>query len=177
MKTQKHSTVTFTATEIVLPGLVDPSGLQFRERSLPPLAHGHALVQVEATGVSFAEQSMRRGLYPAQPAFPFVPGYDFVGRIVAVGSGVPQSRIGTRVAAVTKIGGWASHVAVAAENLGSAGASPRGSGARVHCRRRRTEPGQFRCTTGRNNRIFDGERSAGSLSVGRARPAFSRAWN
>ena len=40
---------------------------------------GQALVRVEATGVSFAEQQMRRGKYYDQPAFPFVPGYDLVG--------------------------------------------------------------------------------------------------
>jgi NADPH2:quinone reductase len=60
---------------------------------------------------------MRRGLYPAQPPFPFVPGYDFVGRIVAVGQRVSPERIGTLVAAVTKVGGWASHVVTSARNL------------------------------------------------------------
>ena len=34
---------------------------------------------MEATGVSFAEQQMRRGKYYDQPPFPFVPGYDLVG--------------------------------------------------------------------------------------------------
>ena len=105
------------ATEIVLPGTVEPSGLVTRERALPALRPGEALVQMEATGISFAEQAMRRGLYPAQPAFPFVPGYDLVGRIVAVGEGVPGTRVGSRVAAVIKIGGWASHVVVLARNL------------------------------------------------------------
>ena len=37
-------------------------------------------MRVEATGVSFAEQQMRRGKYYDQPKFPFVPGYDLVGR-------------------------------------------------------------------------------------------------
>jgi NADPH:quinone reductase-like Zn-dependent oxidoreductase len=35
-------------------------------------------VRVEAAGVSFAEQQMRRGKYYDQPRFPFVPGYDLV---------------------------------------------------------------------------------------------------
>ncbi len=104
-------------TEVVLPGIAEPSGLQTRERALPAPRSGEALVQMEATGISFAEQAMRKGLYPAQPAFPFVPGYDFVGRVVAVGEGVSETRLGTRVAAVTKIGGWASHVLVPARNL------------------------------------------------------------
>ena len=59
-------------------------------------------MRVEATGVSFAEQQMRRGKYYDQPKFPFVPGYDLVGRR----RGAPARR----VAALTKVGGWADHV-------------------------------------------------------------------
>ena len=105
------------ATEVVLPGRVEPSGLQIRQRRLlAPGAH-EVLVQIEATGVSFAEQAMRRGRYPGQPAFPCVPGYDFLGRVLAVGSGVQQDLLGQRVAAVSKTGGWATHVIVSARNL------------------------------------------------------------
>lgn len=35
---------------------------------------GELLVAVEATGIAFAEQSMRRGRYFGQPAFPFTRG-------------------------------------------------------------------------------------------------------
>lgn len=117
MTPQTHTRPTLLTTEVILPGLVEASELQVRERTLSAPRPGQALVQVEATGISFAEQAMRRGLYPAQPAFPFVPGYDFVGRIVAVGPGVSRNRIGTRVAAVTKTGGWASHVTAPARHL------------------------------------------------------------
>jgi NADPH:quinone reductase-like Zn-dependent oxidoreductase len=106
-----------TATEVVLPGRVEPSGLQIRKRALMPPRPGQALVQMEASGVSFAEQTMRRGRYPSQPAFPFVPGYDFVGTIIAVGAGVGRERVGMRVAAVTKTGGWATHTLVPAQEL------------------------------------------------------------
>jgi len=68
------TTETVTATEVVLPGIVEPTGLQIRRRTLPPPTAGQALIQVEATGVSFAEQGMRRGRYPGQPKFPFVLG-------------------------------------------------------------------------------------------------------
>ena len=46
---------------------------------------------MEATGISFAEQQMRRGTYFDQPLFPFVPGYDLVGRAVDVGEGVREA--------------------------------------------------------------------------------------
>ncbi len=70
-----------------------------RTREIPEPGPGQALVRVEATGVSFAEQQMRRGKYYDQPKFPFVPGYDLVGMAD-----------GQRVAALTKVGGWADHV-------------------------------------------------------------------
>ncbi len=105
------------ATEVVLPGIVEPAGLQVRTRELAAPAQGQALVQVEASGVSFAEQSMRRGRYPAQPKFPFVPGYDLVGTVRTVGAGVDPTLVGQRVAAMTKTGGWASHVLLPADDL------------------------------------------------------------
>jgi NADPH:quinone reductase-like Zn-dependent oxidoreductase len=105
------------ATEIVLPGIVEPEGLLVRDRRLSAPAPGQALVRVEASGVSFAEQQMRRGKYYDQPPFPFTPGYDLVGRVEAVGAGVDAGLVGTRVAAVTKTGGWATAVALDAAGL------------------------------------------------------------
>jgi NADPH:quinone reductase-like Zn-dependent oxidoreductase len=72
---------------------------------------------MEATGVSFAEQQMRRGRYYDQPAFPFVPGYDLVGTVLTTGAGVEPGLVGTRVAALVKVGGWASHVLVDAADV------------------------------------------------------------
>ncbi|WP_067700846.1 medium chain dehydrogenase/reductase family protein [Nocardia jejuensis] len=106
-----------TALEIVLPGRVEPDGVQVGHRELPPLRPGQALVRMEASGVSFAEQQMRRGKYYDQPAFPFVPGYDLVGKVVEVGPDTDPTLIGRRVAALTKIGGWSSHSVVEAADL------------------------------------------------------------
>src|SRR6185312_10800874 len=106
-----------TTTEIVLPGKVEPSGLEVRSRTLPEPANGQVVLRMEATGVSFAEQQMRRGKYYDQPAFPFVPGYDVVGTVTAAGPGVDVALVGRRFAAVTKIGGWASHLLVDAADL------------------------------------------------------------
>ena len=105
-----------SATEVVLPGLVEPDGLIVRATAIPSPVAGQVLVRVEASGISFAEQSMRKGRYPGQPKFPFVPGYDLIGTVAAVGAGVEESRVGTRVAAITKTGGWSTHAVVAAED-------------------------------------------------------------
>lgn len=104
-------------TEVVLPGVVEPDGLQVRHVAAPAPGQGEVLLAMEATGVSFAEQQMRRGKYYDQPPFPFVPGYDLVGRVAATGKGVDPALAGRRFAALTKTGGWASHVVVAAADL------------------------------------------------------------
>ncbi|MEV8510601.1 medium chain dehydrogenase/reductase family protein [Actinoplanes sp. NPDC051475] len=106
-----------SATEIVLPGVVEPEGLEIRNRPIPAPGPGQALVRVEATGVSFAEQQMRRGRYYDQPAYPFVPGYDLVGTVAEIGQGVDPALRGRRVAALTKVGGWTTHAVLDAADL------------------------------------------------------------
>ena len=106
------------ATEIVLPGIGEPESLTVRTRELATPGTGQAVVRVEATGISFAEQQMRRGKYYDQPAFPFVPGYDLVGVVESVGTGdLGGIHPGQRVAALTKIGGWADRVLLDAADL------------------------------------------------------------
>jgi NADPH2:quinone reductase len=106
-----------STVEIVLPGKIEPRDLEVRTRDLPPPAAGHVVLRMDATGVSFAEQQMRRGKYYDQPPFPFVPGYDVVGTVTAVGPDVDAAMIGGRFAAVTKIGGWASSLLLDAADL------------------------------------------------------------
>lgn len=110
-------TSSISATEVVLPGLVEPDGLQLRRRVLPAPQPGEVLVAVEATGISFAEHAMRIGRYPGQPKFPFVPGYDLVGTVTAAGAGVDDTLVGRRVAAMTKTGGWATHALLKAVDV------------------------------------------------------------
>ncbi|MFG2798436.1 medium chain dehydrogenase/reductase family protein [Streptomyces pseudovenezuelae] len=103
--------------EVVLPGKVEPEGLEIRHGAVPAAGVGQVVIRMEATGVSFAEQQMRRGRYYDQPPFPFVPGYDLVGTVQATGQGVDPHLAGTRVAALVKVGGWASHVRVDAADV------------------------------------------------------------
>ncbi|SKC43188.1 medium chain dehydrogenase/reductase family protein [Plantibacter cousiniae (nom. nud.)] len=111
-----HTTPSATTTQVVLPGLVEPSGLELATVPTPTPGPGKLLVEMEATGISFAEQSMRKGRYFGQPAFPFVPGYDLVGRVLEVGTGGDATLIGKRVATLTKTGSWATHAVVAARD-------------------------------------------------------------
>jgi len=51
----------------------------------------------------------RRGNYPDAPPYPFVPGYDVSGEVVALGANVDSFKLGARVAALTNFGGYAEY--------------------------------------------------------------------
>lgn len=78
------------------------------EKDLAPQS-GEIRVQVETFGVNFADILARIGLYPEAPRTPCVLGYEVVGRIDAIGPNVSRFRIGQRVVAFTRFGGYATH--------------------------------------------------------------------
>lgn len=107
----------YSATEVIMPGIVEPSGLLIQQRNIGNPKAGQVIIKMEASGISFAEQAMRRDRYPGQPKYPFVPGYDLVGTVMAVGEGVDHAMIGKRYAALAKSGGWATLVIIDADVL------------------------------------------------------------
>ena len=95
----------------------DPSVLQVQQRpDPPPPGPGQLRVAVRAAGVNFSDHLARVGLYPDAPKLPAVVGYEVAGIVEAVGDGVDPSRIGERVLAGTRFGGYAEIVNVAASD-------------------------------------------------------------
>lgn len=83
--------------------------LVLRDAPLAAPGPGEVQVRIEAAGVAYADVVMRNGLYPGVKA-PVVPGYDFCGRITALGPDAPAHlAIGMRVCAVTVTGSYARH--------------------------------------------------------------------
>ena len=78
---------------------------------VPVPGPGEVLIKVAAAGVNRHDCNQRQAGPEHEPNS--VPGLEVAGVIVAVGSGVPQSRIGERVAALTQGGGYAHYVAAA----------------------------------------------------------------
>ena len=64
--------------------------------------------------MNFADTMARVGLYEDAPKPPMVVGYEVAGTITAVGAGVDAARVGERVMAGTRFGGYAEIVDVAA---------------------------------------------------------------
>lgn len=93
----------------------DPSVLKVQERpDPPPPGPGQMRIDVRAAGVNFADHLARVGLYPDAPKLPAVVGYEVAGTVAAVGDGVDPGRVGERVLAGTRFGGYAEIVNVAA---------------------------------------------------------------
>lgn len=80
------------------------------EDDLPDPKPGEVRVKILATGVSFADLLMRRGLYRPVPPLPYAPGYDIVGLVDLNGAGASKFAQGRMVAALTVTGGYAHYI-------------------------------------------------------------------
>src|ERR1019366_2452939 len=92
-----------------------PDVLQVADAPDPTPRAGEVRLAVRAAGVNFADIMARLGLYPDAPAPPTTVGYEVAGVVDAVGSGVTTLRVGDRVLALTRFGGYASAAVTSAE--------------------------------------------------------------
>ena len=96
--------------QVWIPRTGSPSVLEVREAPDPAPGPGEVLVEVEAAGVNFADVLARKGLYPDSPPLPAVVGYEVAGTVAGVGAGVESVSEGGPVIALTRFGGYSSHV-------------------------------------------------------------------
>lgn len=94
-----------------------PEVLETVELPLREPGPGEARVRVRACGVGATDVAMRYVYYPYAPKKPFVPGYDVVGEVDAIGEGVTNVKPGDRVAAITVHGGYAEYLYRGADEL------------------------------------------------------------
>ena len=99
-----------TMKAMVLTGHGDVDKLEYQDVPVPSPGAGQVLVQVTATAKNNTDRKAREGLYPTKKGemtsfqmggkptlvFPRIQGADIAGRVVAVGDGVDESRIGER---------------------------------------------------------------------------------
>jgi NADPH2:quinone reductase len=87
-----------------------PEVLELVELPVTDPGPGEVRVRVLATGAGGTDVTMRRGNYRFAPPIPFVPGYEVVGDVEALGPGVTELQIGQRVAALVVHGGYAEKI-------------------------------------------------------------------
>lgn len=91
--------------------------LVVEERPDPEPGPGKVVVAVRAAGVSYVDGLFVQGRYQIKPPLPFTPGGEVAGDVVAVGDGVDGVDVGDRVLALPWLGGFASHVELAAAGV------------------------------------------------------------
>ena len=104
----------------------DISQLQVVERAIPEPGAEQVLIKVEAAGVVFADTLLRRQQYVLKPDFPYRPGREVVGTVVALGHDVAGVEVGDRVYTFMSGGGYAEYVAADASGGETAIGTPMG---------------------------------------------------
>src|SRR6202047_583786 len=88
-----------------------PEVLQMTEEpTIPEPSSGEVRIKVLAAGTGFTDTMIRRGRYPDfKGPLPFTPGYEIVGVVEKIGSGVTAPLEGQMVADLCVVGGYAQY--------------------------------------------------------------------
>jgi 2-desacetyl-2-hydroxyethyl bacteriochlorophyllide A dehydrogenase len=105
------------STAIVAEVRGGPETLRLKSREVPDPGPGQVLVRIEASSVSLPDVQARYGRTPFPPRLPFVPGYTYVGEVVALGPEAGAARVGDRVGVLAIVGGYAEHAVADARKL------------------------------------------------------------
>jgi NADPH:quinone reductase-like Zn-dependent oxidoreductase len=104
---------------VVLTAYGDPAtGLEFRELPEPASpGGGQVLVGVEYAPINFSDILLARGLYALHPELPSVIGNEGAGRVLQVGTGVNNVRVGDRVTLPLGSFTWRERMVINAEGV------------------------------------------------------------
>lgn len=85
--------------------------------TLPDLepGSGEVVIDVKAASVNFPDVLVIENKYQFKPPLPFTPGSEVAGIVRAIGEGVSNVRVGMRVAAFTRVGGFAEQALAPAD--------------------------------------------------------------
>jgi len=86
------------------------SNMKLIEENLAAPNFNEVTVQVKSIGLNFADIFCIWGLYPAAPKEDLVPGLEYAGEIVAVGSGVKHRKVGDQIMGITRFGAYTTHL-------------------------------------------------------------------
>jgi NADPH2:quinone reductase len=93
-----------------------PDVLEWEKVKVGAPGPGQVKIRQTAVGLNYIDVYLRTGLYP-QPSFPFIPGMEGAGEVVAVGEGVRDLKVGRRVAYAGPVGAYSQERLIAADRV------------------------------------------------------------
>jgi NADPH:quinone reductase len=95
-----------------------PESLQLTSRPVPTPAAGQVRIRVAYSALNPLDTHARADRIKwSHPGFPFVPGYEYCGRVDALGEGVDPALLGQRVSSAGEWGGNADYALATAARL------------------------------------------------------------
>lgn len=104
-------------TRIIVTHYGGPDALRVVEEECPEPKDGEVRVRVLAAGVSLPDLMMCAGIHPETPRLPFTPGWDLIGVVDRLGSGVAGIEPGQMFAALPISGAYAEFVCLRQREL------------------------------------------------------------
>lgn len=89
--------------------------LQFEKKKIPEIKSDEVLIETAACGINLADCFVRMGLYSSAKKYvgwPITPGFEVSGIIKQVGKNVKELKVGQHVIAITRFGGYTTHLVV-----------------------------------------------------------------
>ena len=94
----------------------DPDVLIYEKASGQKIKSSSVKIQVKSAGVNFADVLLIKGKYQERPRPPFSPGLEVSGIISELELKVTSFKVGDKVMAIMKYGGYKTEVVVPVEN-------------------------------------------------------------
>lgn len=94
-----------------------PDSLIYAETENPVLTPDSVIIEVNYCGVNFPDTLIIQGTYQFKPDFPFSPGGEIAGKVLAIGAAVTNCKIGDHVMALCGWGGMAEQIVVKASHV------------------------------------------------------------
>lgn len=102
-------TIPETMRQVRFQGAGGPEVIFVETAPVPHPGSGQVLIEVAAAGVNRPDCLQRAGGYPPPPGATDVPGLEVSGRIVSIGDGVNDLKIGDEVCTLVASGGYAEY--------------------------------------------------------------------
>lgn len=110
--------MTETMRAVLAPQAGGPDSLQVTRLPVPVPGPGQVRIRVAYAALNPLDTHARANrIRWGHPGFPFVPGYEYAGRVDAVGDGIDAGLVGRRVAAMSEWGGNAEFALATAARL------------------------------------------------------------